>query len=391
MNKKSVILLVTLCVAPLSVFAQERVEALCEYNGVRLYVDFAAANVGRCRIAHRRFVLDILPEDEPINPSPWYAFRLEGEGVARIELSYGSHKHRYMPKISTDKKVWTALDRRKLSRISRGARVRFSLNIEQPIWVAAQEIMDLDFYETWLQGLSQDLSDLKLTEFGRSAAGLPLWVAQTNPTAVNAILLVGRQHPPELTGALAMLAYVEELLAMEREAAAGKCEGPACTFFSDTNIVIAPLLNPDGVQRGYWRHNIGGLDLNRDWGHFSQPETQAVKRLIDEISAQSQLRLFIDFHSTRENLFYIQTDDDITRPLNFSRRWLQAARREGVYRFSIEPRGTSDQLTSKNYIYKRFGVPAIVYEVGDETRRSSVDASARVFARQMVRTLYPYK
>jgi hypothetical protein len=31
--------------------------------------------------------------------------------------------------------------------------------------------------------------------------------------------------------------------------------------------------NPDGVDKGHWRLNDGGVDLNRDWGPFTQPET----------------------------------------------------------------------------------------------------------------------
>ena len=30
-------------------------------------------------------------------------------------------------------------------------------------------------------------------------------------------------------------------------------------------VLAFPLMNPDGVDLGHWRHNAGGIDLNRDW------------------------------------------------------------------------------------------------------------------------------
>lgn len=75
----------------------------------------------------------------------------------------------------------------------------------------------------------------------------------SNPDAENVVLLIGRQHPPEVTGAIAMVAFVEQLLRDEE----GPCE--LCAFHADTNLVIVPLVNPDGVDAGNWRHNFGAL------------------------------------------------------------------------------------------------------------------------------------
>ena len=43
------------------------------------------------------------------------------------------------------------------------------------------------------------------------------------------------------------------------------------------NIITFPLLNPDGADMGNWRHNANGVDLNRDWVDFTQPETKMAK------------------------------------------------------------------------------------------------------------------
>ena len=52
--------------------------------------------------------VQIAPEDEPINSSPWYAFRLASpvQVTVPIVLDYGTHKHRYTPDISIDGVAW---------------------------------------------------------------------------------------------------------------------------------------------------------------------------------------------------------------------------------------------------------------------------------------------
>jgi len=49
---------------------------------------------------------------------------------------------------------------------------------------------------------------------------------------------------------------------------------------------IVPMLNPDGVSRGYWRHDILGQDLNRVYENPDpkfHPTIYAVKRLVSKI------------------------------------------------------------------------------------------------------------
>ena len=47
-------------------------------------------------------------------------------------------------------------------------------------------------------------------------------------------------------------------------------------------------MNPDGVDLGHWRHNANGVDLNRDWSYYNQPEIkQAVNFIEKEKTNQS--------------------------------------------------------------------------------------------------------
>src|SRR5690606_36518233 len=90
--------------------------------------------------------------------------------------------------------------------------------------------------------------------------------------------------------------------------------------------IVIPLMNPDGVKEGHWRHNMNGVDLNRDWKNFLQPETQAVRDRLVKLASEKGARVFLmlDFHSTQQDVFYTETDREKTFPENFTRHWLGA-------------------------------------------------------------------
>lgn len=165
----------------------------------------------------------------------------------------------------------------------------------------------------------------------------------------------------------------------------------AKNFRENFNILSVPLMNPDGVDAGYWRHNFGGKDLNRDWGPFTEPETQAIKNELDRLDANGdRIVFFADFHSTWRNLLYTQTDDEVTSPPMFAHHWVTAVQQRldaEQYPFTREPRPVSDRAISKNYIYKRYGISAITFEVGDNTDRKAIADAAVIFAEEMMKLL----
>ena len=170
---------------------------------------------------------------------------------------------------------------------------------------------------------------------------------------------------------------------------------PSCKLFQRYNFMILPLLNPDGVVHGHWRHNLGSTDLNRDWGPFAQPETAAVRDKLESKGATDRLRLMLDFHSTNRDVLYVQEEQDVTNPPNFAERWLRNAdermsrtdKLEGSVGYEFAPRPTSDQGTSKNYFYSTYGIPSITFETGDNSDRASLPLRMDAFARSMVELL----
>lgn len=349
----------------------------CRVGTFRLEGQFPGARLGKCRVvSDSEVVLTNHPEDQPpINHSPWYAFRVtEGQGSLQVRIDYAVHVHRYHPKISIDGIRWQRLDDERIRRLDGGRSVVFDLEIDRtPLWIAGQEVLDNAWYESWYDSLEGTFAKRVI---GESFGGRSIVALENDTKAEHMVLLLGRAHPPEVTGAIGMQAFVNRLVSEHSE------------FLQEYRVLVVPQLNPDGVALGYWRHGLGGVDLNRDWGPFTQPATQAVRRFLDGyVTAGLQMVVMLDFHSTQRNLFYTQSEEEESLTDGFVTQWLALAASRGVYPFEQQRRHNRGQPTSKNYFYERFGIPAITYEVGDETPREDIVNAAYVFADTFVETL----
>ncbi len=368
--------------------------ARCSSATIAVDADFPSGGFASCTFqSPENLVVRIEPENEPpINCSPWYAMRLtplhsqaEVQQVI-LNLSYDVCGHRYWPKISTDGKNWRRLEPEKVSisevRGVRQARLTIDLH-DEPLWLAAQEIIQPADYSNWLDEISQSLAVdrwiLGTSAQGREIPGLTIKAPGANPA--EQIVLIGRQHPPEITGAIAMKVFVEETLT----------DTPlAARFRKRFEITVVPMVNPDGVVHGYWRNNTAGTDLNRDWGPFVQPETRLLQGLLKNISGRpnKRLRLFLDFHSTGSDVFYTIPDDLPTDPVMFTRDWLEnLQKRMPEYEVRRDPGHNAGLPTSKTYVYAKYGVPTATFEIGDETDRELIHRIAREAARAMMETL----
>lgn len=365
----------------------DRASRFCESSLFLVDAQFEGGSFDRCSFTSPGTLeITVRPEDRPpINESPWYAFRVSPKkpGDINVALKFVDGYARYWPKISADGHNWQPVAANAVQTSEDGTTFNVKLSTdESPLWVAGQELVTTSFYDEWVRKLAaRDDIDVRL--LGRSVHGRPIHVART-ATRSEGILLLGRQHPPEVTGAFAMRPFVDTVLA----------DTPLARQFRDRySIIISPLINPDGVALGHWRHNVNGVDLNRDWGPFTQPETQSVARLLsglDELGLQ--LRLMLDFHSTKSNLFYTQLPEDNTEPQHFATNWLnQARQRLPEFEFKHDAREKSDQANTKNYFFSRYGIPAITYELGDETDREQIVAAATVFAEEMMKVMLEYE
>ena len=61
----------------------------CSSGSVRLTTDFSTARMDECqRVAENEYLITLVPENTPINSSPWYAFKVQADQVTDITIYY---------------------------------------------------------------------------------------------------------------------------------------------------------------------------------------------------------------------------------------------------------------------------------------------------------------
>lgn len=358
-------------------------------DGVWLSNEFAGARMNDFyKLNDSLYQVVLEPENYPINNSPWYAFKVWADSAktVRLRLKYQHGEHRYYPELSHDGSSWSAIDSASYSQDTLQGTATLKLDLsEKPLWVSAQEVLTIDDYEVWADSLSRK------TFVWQDTAGFSHQNRPVKKIVINELedknrphgilLITGRMHPPEVTGALASLYFIDELTSDTET---------ANKFRSKFEILAYPLANPDGVQNGHWRHNAAGVDLNRDWIAFNQPETQAIRNdILKHVRSDSQKRIYygIDFHSTNENIFYPINREIKTFPEDFTYNWVDSLKNTFPdTEFSVEPFDTSSPI-AKNWIYRTFGADAVTYEVNDNENRDKIEAIARTSARLVMQNL----
>lgn len=356
-------------------------------DGVEFDASFLRARLSQCgRTGPGEYDVAIRPENLPVNDSPWYAFKIKAEQeknvVVHLRCQGGSV--RYRPKISLDGTQWVALPAEAYGTGPDENECTLRLEVgPQTLWVAAQELVGTDEMLAWARTLER-LPFVSSREFARSINHRPLFRLDVgDEKAARHISIIGRQHPPETTGSLALMRFVEEL--------AGNSD-LARKFRQDFHVMIIPLINPDGVDAGHWRHNLGHVDLNRDWLDFAQPETKAAAAEITGLSQNGRLFLHLDFHSTAKDVFYTQPDDKPSSPPLFAARWLEALqKRVPDYKVNREASPTPTPTTSAYWAHSIFRIPAITYEIGDNTDRAQLRRVAAGAAQEMMTLLLEVK
>ena len=360
-------------------------------TGLTVDNEFDGARLNAIRQTNDTFyTVRIEPENEPINPSPWYAmrFRSERDQTITVRLTYppGVH-HRYFPKVSTDRNTWSAADS---SAVTLGpgqftADVRLELSAGQPRYLAGQEVINADDVADWIDDLNARHAVVHPFSAGASKLGrnLPAFsISKGRPDARPTIVLLSRQHPPEVTGFLCLQAFLDGLLEHPRRD----------EFLAKYQLLVYPLLNPDGVDLGHWRHTAGGIDSNRDWARYRQPEARQVANGIVRMTRENKSRVVLgmDFHSTYKDVYYTHNDrvEPPTALPGFKDAWLAAIERGigGGFRINEEAEAIG-KPTTMSWFRTQFGAEGITYEIGDGTDRAFVHRKGRVSADALLEVL----
>ena len=373
--------------APFKVPLQTRKEWNFEKEGVQFSNNFSGARLNNCtHLQDNIYVATISPENSPINRSPWYAFKISSSKKQTIEvrflLTYPGVTSR--PKISIDGKEWKALEKDKWTAANPEKKTPASALIEvgpEALWIFAHPPISLNDLDSWSNNLAKSPST-KITSIGKSLEGRPIkQLTLGNPDATNFVFILGRQHPPEVTGSVGLMSFVDTIAL---DSTLSK------TFRHSFQTIVIPVVNPDGVEHGHWRSTLGGVDPNRDYGPFTQVETRAVRDALTTIAKQPKARayLFLDFHSTSEDIFYTQRDEDQTFPLLFTKRWLKGIQEHFPnYAFKRDAGHNENLPTSKTWAYKTFGCAGITYEFGYNTSFEKVRNIATGAAEEMMKIL----
>lgn len=359
-------------------------------GGVFATNNFPAARLNDFERVNGRFYnAKIFPENAPINNSAWYAFKIwsNEEKNIWVRFLYEDGNARYVPKLSKDGENWQPIDSTKFTFVDDGSAM---MNIDvssDTLWVSAQEIMDSHRVGKWATQLAED-KRVRFSSIGKSKLGRDLYFLDFktgNGKEKDVIAVFSRQHPPEVTGFKAMQAFLDEILVNEQSVA----------FFEKYRVVVYPLLNPDGVDLGHWRHNTGGIDLNRDWAYYNQPETrQVADHLVNTVDkSKARVILGLDFHSTQKDVFYTLPDEEGSKSVIpwFKKPWLEGIEANiDNYELNEEASGLGQPVT-KGWFYTQFEAEGVTYEVGDETPRDFIELKGRVAAQQMMKVLLEHQ
>lgn len=353
-------------------------------DGVRFSNTLPCARLnGVERVGADHYRVRVAPESLPINPSPWYGFavrsRTPRELVVDFRFEHG--RSRYWPKLSDDGGAhWRkAADDAFRVDADGGATLHVRTGPE-PLRVYAQRPVCNDALHAWERRLAQHV-ELRRETIGRSVQGRPLRMfAFGRADARDVLVVIGRQHPPEVTGSQALMPFVDALAGDTAQAR---------HFRRHTRVLVVPVVNPDGVAEGHWRGNAHGVDLNRDWGRFTQPETRAVRDALERRIGQRGRRVVfaIDFHSTWNDVFYTVAEDPSLRPGGAMRRWIDGMRARYPGRIREKNYSADKSTVFKNWAFRRFHAPAVTYEVGDKTPPAELQALARFAAGSLMRIL----
>ncbi len=354
--------------------------------GVYVSNEFDGARLNGCRVMNDSTIeATISPENTPINASAYYAMQIWSDEARDLTviLNYTEHAHRYSPKISTNRSDWTILDSTQVEVLNEGKQCAVTLTVSpKKTYLSGQELVVTSDVKMWCEDKAEQ-SGVAFSSIGKSKLGRDLFcldICTATKKEKDLIVIMSRQHPPEVTGYLAMEAFVEEVLE----------DKPLSRAFREKyRVLVFPLMNPDGVDLGHWRHSAGGIDMNRDWAYYHQPETKAVADFVvqTEKADKNDVILGLDFHSTWYDVYYTMVDSLHSDLPGFRHYWIPGVQETlNDYEAKDKPAGLGAPV-SKGWFYTQFNAEGITYEIGDETPREFIDLKGRVSAREMMQLL----
>ena len=361
-------------------FPKQQLQFHNQFDGARLN--------GVTQINDSVYSMRITPENVPINNSAYYAFAVNSQTTQTLYLRFDypeGFSHRYVPKQNWGQ-GWRITPEEELSLVDSLTQLKLE-NVYGEGIIAAQEVQNSGHVAQWVEESIKDKVHIRWKIIGETTLGRPLWVLDMthgDTTAKPLVVFFTRQHPPEVTGYLAFKAFMEELL---------NTTDLSNDFFAQYHVLAFPLVNPDGVDLGHWRHNAGGVDTNRDWGKYRQPEIKAIVKYIDKTLRKNKTNLVLglDFHSTWYDVFYTNKERLATPFPNFLDQWFKALENSIPHYKVNEKASNSTQPVSKGWLLYGHKAVGVTYEIGDETPREDIQIIGKTSAKALMEILLEEK
>ncbi|WP_420399248.1 M14 family metallopeptidase [Flagellimonas sp.] len=369
---------------------QEKKSYAFEDLGVWVSNEFDGARLnGAQQLNDSTIVLRFDPENTPINKSPYYGFKVWSDSPKQAYFLFDypeGFDHRYKPK-KQEHGNWSEIDSLDLVETESG--ILLKLNVKQdPVIIAGQEVNNSKDVQEWYRKEiigNRDFvheGSVGETKLGRNIPILDIYQGSTTGKPI--IVLMTRQHPPEVTGYFAFQNFLTTLVDQSEL---------STQFLNKYRVLVFPIMNPDGVDLGHWRHNANGVDLNRDWSKYRQPEIRNVVSHILKTSKadQGKIILGLDFHSTYEDVFYTNVERMRTTLPTFIEDWFKTLESE-IEGYKVnESASNSTRPVSKGWFLYGQKAVGITYEIGDHTPRERIVEIGSTSAKAMMNVLLENK
>ncbi|MDX1556512.1 MAG: hypothetical protein R3212_10840, partial [Xanthomonadales bacterium] len=186
------------CSVAIPIPVGQQPEPFCSVEGLRFYTDFEGGALHACSQGPVGPVLTIGPEYAPINPSPWYAYRIESDSDREITVThrYIHGRHRYAPRVGYGDMTWQLLPPENQEVFDNGSFAYRLAVRHRGTWIAAQPVMDPNHMIIWSEELRRR-AGLDAAVVATSPGGRRITLYHLEPAESRGwVVLMSRQHPP---------------------------------------------------------------------------------------------------------------------------------------------------------------------------------------------------
>lgn len=264
--------------------------------------NFESGNVANItQVGADSFRFSIMLDDNQGDTYGWYFFAIAGNAGRTATLFLANpdswQNETCKPLYSNDRRTWS----RVASAWRAGQAVAFSQVLAaDTVWFAQGIPFTVAEMEAFLDTLATGPHVTRQT-LGYSVNFRPINQVTVSDTSrpdslKKTVWLISRQHPMESPATFLLRGLLERVTSLSPFSR---------MWLRDIDLRVVPAVNVDGVAEGYSRHNVNGVNLNRDWHiepALEEPEVRAVHGAIENhLSSGGQIDFFMDLHAAPDN------------------------------------------------------------------------------------------